>query len=1015
MVHRSSDSRLLTTLLTHEKEYHKHLLLLVDNHSQQSLSSFAAYASASSAPVSRVIIGVAGSLAGADEALRRYAQSVQVWQDELHVLKDLEEEVNNILRDREILVSRLIKLSKSQKPTRDSFVGSLGPSPSTLSQTSLNSMGSIGSPASTKLGAAQAELQACETHLAAKERELDALRVEAVRRGLQGRCKAMVECGWTWGEMGKEGLRALEGINPAAGHDANKPLPDPDRPPGSDLSSLGPSQSASQIYLPISPLNLAADQDHTYFPNPSANPTYPPLSPPAQAPLPESPTAYTLQIPPAHSISEFAQPPTRVDLAMSRRISEVTEPEENSSDDDQRPVEVVENTRFASVSQTRLAPEGGGAGARRHFSLRQHNRDGSGTTSSATGTGTGSFVQPAPKESWSPHGPLRLPSSHPRNAPASAPPIRDRKTSGFFGSIAGLFRHGGGGGSGSKGDKWNTRTAQNVRNARRGSDSDSDEEEEAAGGSSSRWAFRRRASEDVQPRGSPNKKLKRKAGSAVEYGGGAQQQDHDSGWISDGAMVGGAGARKGSLKKHGLSRKQLTEQNTRSNSNVNLPIQNPSSPKPSRPISVSSPPNSSTPQPKPRPKSHQSPSRSATADTTTNLRVEAVKRSGELSRQGSVRSSTSAASAPINGASRTAAPRRSASVTRGPGLPPSKSENSAVSSSPAAASAHGKAKSKAGTWSSAHPDVGRGGQMSLMAIVEGVSRDNRAGWDRASAGVGPLTASGSGGLLSIRAPPSVDKYNLRGDGGKGLAYETVFMPAGTASGANSGASLSRASSTRTPTSPNTVTNKPVSRSNSTAVAGAKASPPHLTGKMPLRSALRNPSPPRAPLKPLVVPSAPPKLLQPVNGNIGGDNDTDTSSISSYETGHEEMEDTETDAPPPPPEKEVAAHGQGDSDVSTSTIDASGQPGRRKSVRMSLRPTFSPTPPAVDEDSEDVWGLNGHATPTANGGFKGGHDVVPEVEEVRGREEKDMWEDSSSEDEEYRRAKTALKKVGRKKW
>jgi len=48
-----------------------------------------------------------------------------------------------------------------------------------------------------KPGAAQTELQACELHLAAKESELEA------------RLKAMVDCGWAWGEVGREGLRTI--------------------------------------------------------------------------------------------------------------------------------------------------------------------------------------------------------------------------------------------------------------------------------------------------------------------------------------------------------------------------------------------------------------------------------------------------------------------------------------------------------------------------------------------------------------------------------------------------------------------------------------------------------------------------------------------------------------------------------------------------------------------------------------------------------------------------------------
>jgi multidrug resistance efflux pump len=61
-----------------------------------------------------------------------------------------------------------------------------------------------------KLSHAQAELQACEAHLALKEQDLERVRVRAVIGGLQRRCKALVECGWMWGEKGKEALRALE-------------------------------------------------------------------------------------------------------------------------------------------------------------------------------------------------------------------------------------------------------------------------------------------------------------------------------------------------------------------------------------------------------------------------------------------------------------------------------------------------------------------------------------------------------------------------------------------------------------------------------------------------------------------------------------------------------------------------------------------------------------------------------------------------------------------------------------
>ena len=72
------------------------------------------------------------------------------------------------------------------------------------------------------MSAAQAELQACEAHLAAREQELNAFRTNTIRSGLHARCKAMVECGWAWGEMGKEGIRALETLAMPNGHGASR-------------------------------------------------------------------------------------------------------------------------------------------------------------------------------------------------------------------------------------------------------------------------------------------------------------------------------------------------------------------------------------------------------------------------------------------------------------------------------------------------------------------------------------------------------------------------------------------------------------------------------------------------------------------------------------------------------------------------------------------------------------------------------------------------------------------------
>jgi len=80
MVHRLADSCLLSNLLQQEKEYSKQLNQLLES-SNASLASFTAYAAASG---SHVIMSVADSLAGIDEALKQYVLGVddavvEVW------------------------------------------------------------------------------------------------------------------------------------------------------------------------------------------------------------------------------------------------------------------------------------------------------------------------------------------------------------------------------------------------------------------------------------------------------------------------------------------------------------------------------------------------------------------------------------------------------------------------------------------------------------------------------------------------------------------------------------------------------------------------------------------------------------------------------------------------------------------------------------------------------------------------------------------------------------------------
>lgn len=126
-------------------------------------------------------------------------------------------------------------MSKNQKPSRDSLLLNQ-PYTSGGSSSSIRSEFSLAS--SSKLTSAQAELQACEAHLAVKERELEVRRISAIRDGMSVRCQAMVECGWAWGDMGKEAMRALETLSVG----------------GSYLSSRSsPTTSPNSIYRTTTP------------------------------------------------------------------------------------------------------------------------------------------------------------------------------------------------------------------------------------------------------------------------------------------------------------------------------------------------------------------------------------------------------------------------------------------------------------------------------------------------------------------------------------------------------------------------------------------------------------------------------------------------------------------------------------------------------------------------------------------------------------------------------------------
>jgi len=63
---------------------------------------------------------------------------------------------------------------------------------------------------SKKLAMAQSELQACEAHLAQKEKELEMKRSTAVTQGMSYRVRALVDTGKVWADIGGQLMTLLQ-------------------------------------------------------------------------------------------------------------------------------------------------------------------------------------------------------------------------------------------------------------------------------------------------------------------------------------------------------------------------------------------------------------------------------------------------------------------------------------------------------------------------------------------------------------------------------------------------------------------------------------------------------------------------------------------------------------------------------------------------------------------------------------------------------------------------------------
>ena len=202
--HRSTSDRLLNNYLSSQKQLSTSLLTLL-SHSHSSSSSLLAYVTSSPGvlfPVRRAVQYAAfegpsdpEADSGSSGKWNEYIQSLENFRKDLKDVHTLEEELSQVKRDREILVSRLIKATKSKPSKKDilrgtasrnggSLAGGSDAGGSVLSFRSDDSERTSGgtSKRQAKLAEAQAEVLGCEEHLRGLEVRLEQERSKVGRR-----------------------------------------------------------------------------------------------------------------------------------------------------------------------------------------------------------------------------------------------------------------------------------------------------------------------------------------------------------------------------------------------------------------------------------------------------------------------------------------------------------------------------------------------------------------------------------------------------------------------------------------------------------------------------------------------------------------------------------------------------------------------------------------------------------------------------------------------------------------
>ncbi|PWY98346.1 hypothetical protein BCV70DRAFT_202126 [Testicularia cyperi] len=184
-----TDSRLLQNLIKGEKSYIENLAgTSMSGHA--AASALAAWGTSEAPDIAKASQTLAEILASVADAQRMHVQAMDGYRSALKDVLDREQSIRSVVRDRDILVGRLIKASKKKVSKKDSG----------LSQ----------DEKMEKVNAAQRELHACEQVLASEEAALVGVKRRTFKEALTMRMKTMGDAGAAMVDAAKEAILLLD-------------------------------------------------------------------------------------------------------------------------------------------------------------------------------------------------------------------------------------------------------------------------------------------------------------------------------------------------------------------------------------------------------------------------------------------------------------------------------------------------------------------------------------------------------------------------------------------------------------------------------------------------------------------------------------------------------------------------------------------------------------------------------------------------------------------------------------